>query len=97
MPSPDSPGDAFIALRVPAGSYWIEAADPLKIKIRADPLAPSAPRPHPLPYPSSLPEPAIQDKENLEKEEGSFCGIRCVGVPPYLPVWNSCEEIPQPS
>ncbi len=37
--SPGSPGDAFIALRVPAESYWIEAADPLKIKIGADSLA----------------------------------------------------------
>ena len=32
------PNQAFIALRVPAGSAWFDDADPLKGNIRADPL-----------------------------------------------------------
>ncbi len=41
-PDPDEPEfpNAFGALRIPAGSAWIDAADPLKVKIGAGSLVP---------------------------------------------------------
>ncbi len=43
---PDEPelANAFSALRIPARRAWIDAADPLEIRIRADPQPPASNR-----------------------------------------------------